>query len=244
MTASSKMFKDLVVQAYSGELKLPAFQRKWKWNRQKVITLYDSLRQRYPIGSLLFLKRGSEFDLAPRAFEGAAPAAERREPELLVLDGQQRLTAGIHLFYGTGPTHYFIDVKKLFDLFKEKYGTRFKDKNNARQFVDNLDVDDTYCIARKASGNAEARLNSNHLLWTRLLTDDADLTAALKAYVRTYPDYEDFIDNILRPHFRLTDTDTVPFTTIEATTSIEAISRIFSTLNTTGQLLTPFELVV
>ncbi|UQB80118.1 DUF262 domain-containing protein [Pseudomonas shirazica] len=54
MTSSARSFRDLVTDAHDGKLKLPAFQRGWRWRTDKVIKLFDSLRQGYPIGALLF----------------------------------------------------------------------------------------------------------------------------------------------------------------------------------------------
>ena len=92
MTASVKSFRELVDMAHSGRLKLPVFQRNWRWRTEKVKRLFDSLRQRYPIGSLLFLG-GEGSDLSPRTFHGGASGAPKVPTESLVLDGQQRLTA-------------------------------------------------------------------------------------------------------------------------------------------------------
>src|SRR5688500_5038705 len=91
MSASVKSFRELVDHAHAGKLKLPAFQRNWRWRTDKVKRLFDSLRQRYPIGSLLFLG-GEGTDLSPRTFQSSAASASKVAAENLVLDGQQRLT--------------------------------------------------------------------------------------------------------------------------------------------------------
>ncbi|MFC2021131.1 DUF262 domain-containing protein [Chloroflexota bacterium] len=76
MKHSQENFLDLVKEAYRGELQLPAFQREWKWERSRVISLYDSLRKRFPIGSFLFLETSSDYDLSPRIYEGVPEIAE------------------------------------------------------------------------------------------------------------------------------------------------------------------------
>ena len=53
---ATRSFKDVVDEARKGRLRLPAFQRRWVWNQQKVVKLYDSIRREYPIGSFLFLQ--------------------------------------------------------------------------------------------------------------------------------------------------------------------------------------------
>ena len=36
-----------------GNLKVPAFQRKFVWNNEKKLDLFDSIKRGYPIGSVL-----------------------------------------------------------------------------------------------------------------------------------------------------------------------------------------------
>jgi uncharacterized protein with ParB-like and HNH nuclease domain len=99
-TVGAGKYLDLIRQATEGKLKLPAFQRDWKWHRKQVVELFDSLRNRYPIGSFLTAKVGGELNLSPKAFAFTEEAAERESPAQVVLDGQQRITAGIQLLLG------------------------------------------------------------------------------------------------------------------------------------------------
>ena len=241
MANSIEVFRDLVVKAHNGSLKLPAFQRNWKWNKKKVITLFDSLRQRYPIGSLLFLSGGGEA-LSPRAFSSSAEAAVNQKTESLVLDGQQRLTAGIHLFFGTGSTQYFLDLKKLEVLMNQR-SVDLKNDDSVEQFVANLDDEDEYLIGRKRVDDPRKLLVERKLLCTSILAQKS-LSQAIVDYVEKYPESHDFMHLLVRPHFDMSTSGTVPVISIDADSEMNAISRIFTTLNTTGQLLTPFELVV
>src|SRR5262249_52422443 len=88
MAASVEEYRAIVARAYEGRLKLPAFQREWKWKTGQVILLFDSLRQGFPIGGFLFIKESPSINLAPRELRGASKDAHRQKPEQLVLDGQ------------------------------------------------------------------------------------------------------------------------------------------------------------
>lgn len=242
VSAAVKSFKELVDLAHAGRLKLPAFQRKWRWKAEKVKKLFDSLRQRYPIGSLLFLG-GQGADLSPRAFYASAAKAGESPTEYLVLDGQQRLTAGICLFYGTGNRQYFIDLARISELVAEQK-VNLKDKDQVKQFAAELDVEDGYLVARPAKGDPRALLITHKLLSTSILADAAALPQALADYAKKFPESEDLLWSLIQPYFNMSTADPVPFVSIDGATQLEAISRIFTTLNTTGQLLTPFELVV
>lgn len=242
MTSSARSFRDLVNDAHEGKLKLPAFQRKWRWRTDKVIKLFDSLRQRYPIGALLFLKGENDL-LAPRTFEGAADSAEKKTADFLVLDGQQRLTAGIHLLHATGTKQYYLRLDRLLEMIAERKVT-LTDKKSTESFAQELDETDGYLTSRISISDPRSLLIKADLLCTSILADSTELNVAMADYVKAHPDRADFVYRLILPYFNLTSTDTVPVIEIEAATQIESISRIFTTLNTTGQLLTPFELVV
>lgn len=241
MTSSARAFTELVRAAHDGKLKLPGFQRRWRWKSDKVIKLFDSLRQGYPIGSLLFLK-GENNLLAPRLFEGSKKSSEETA-EYLVLDGQQRLTAGIHLYFATGPKQYFLDLEKLSELIKES-GVDLKIKQEAAAFASEIDETYGYLVHRQSTTDPRALLVKRKLLCTSILADPTELGVALTDYVKAFPEATDLALRLVQPFFSLSKADTIPVIEIEAATQIEAISRIFTTLNTTGQLLTPFELVV
>ena len=85
--------KDLLRQAEHGDLQLPDFQRGWVWDDNHIISLLASISLSYPIGAVMTLKTGNpEVKFHPRLLEGVE-LATHKEPELLLLDGQQRLTS-------------------------------------------------------------------------------------------------------------------------------------------------------
>jgi hypothetical protein len=84
----------LIEQAYNGKLCLPEFQREFVWRRDEVADLLRSILRRYYIGSLLLLRCDPQAPpFAPAALRGAKPTYRELHPELLILDGQQRLTS-------------------------------------------------------------------------------------------------------------------------------------------------------
>lgn len=87
----------LVEQAYQGKLCLPNFQRSFVWPRDEVSDLLRSVIRRYFVGSLLLLRTDPHRPpFAPIFLRGANPEHREPRPELLVLDGQQRLTSLIY----------------------------------------------------------------------------------------------------------------------------------------------------
>jgi uncharacterized protein with ParB-like and HNH nuclease domain len=83
-----------VEPAHEGKLCLPDFQRDFIRPRDQVADLIRSVLRHYYIGSLLLLRCDPERPpFAPIFLRGAKPNHHEPRPELLVLDGQQRLTS-------------------------------------------------------------------------------------------------------------------------------------------------------
>ncbi len=83
-----------VEQAYKGKLCIPNFQRDFVWTREEVADLLRSIIRGYYIGSLLLLHCDPQNPpFAPEYLQGADAEYKEPHPEILILDGQQRLTA-------------------------------------------------------------------------------------------------------------------------------------------------------
>lgn len=90
---SATMFtvERLVAMARSGEIRVPHFQRDFRWQRQDVVRLFDSIVRGYPVGSLLLWRRPAPKQLITLgSLEIEAPAIEAAR---WVVDGQQRITS-------------------------------------------------------------------------------------------------------------------------------------------------------
>ena len=71
-----------------GEIGLPDLQRPFVWNTPRVRDLFDSMYRGFPIGFLLFWESGVN-----RSSRFIGTDQKQKTPRLLVVDGQQRLTA-------------------------------------------------------------------------------------------------------------------------------------------------------
>ncbi|MFC7753582.1 DUF262 domain-containing protein [Tsukamurella soli] len=77
--------------ARSGRIRVPRFQRAFRWTVTDVIELFDSIRRGYPVGNVLLWRRRAEADDV--VLGGLAFHAGVREDALWVVDGQQRITS-------------------------------------------------------------------------------------------------------------------------------------------------------
>lgn len=79
----------LVELAQSGRIRIPTFQRGYRWRVSDVADLFDSIVKRYPIGNLLFWERPTPADrVSIGPWDVEVPASNRA---LWVVDGQQRI---------------------------------------------------------------------------------------------------------------------------------------------------------
>ena len=86
--------QDLLKEIGSGKIQLPDFQRGWVWSDDRIRSLIASVSRKFPIGSVLTLKsEDTDMHFETRLIEGVNTADIHREPDTLILDGQQRLTA-------------------------------------------------------------------------------------------------------------------------------------------------------
>lgn len=83
--------EDLVTMVRGGQIRIPNFQRQFRWRERDVRRLFESVARGYPIGSLLLWQRPAQ---AERIMLGAMVVdAPRSDRALWVVDGQQRLTS-------------------------------------------------------------------------------------------------------------------------------------------------------
>src|SRR5258708_6063457 len=87
----------LVEQASECKLCLPEFQRDFIWTTEAVADLVRSILRGYYVVSLLLLRFDPQHPpFAPTYLRGAKGHHPEPRPELLILDGQQRLTSLIY----------------------------------------------------------------------------------------------------------------------------------------------------
>ena len=91
--STKKPLDELLKKAHEGIVQLPDFQRGWVWDDDGIRGLLASISQAFPVGALMALQTGGDVRFKPRVIEGAPEASASRTPEVLLLDGQQRITS-------------------------------------------------------------------------------------------------------------------------------------------------------
>ncbi|MFY9596839.1 MAG: DUF262 domain-containing protein, partial [Dysgonamonadaceae bacterium] len=84
---------EILKDVHSGKIQLPDFQRGWIWDDNRIKGILASIAKFFPIGAVMLLETGNEnVRFKTKPVEGVKLDNEVK-PELLILDGQQRITA-------------------------------------------------------------------------------------------------------------------------------------------------------
>lgn len=117
MAIATITIRQLLQRITDGEIRIPAFQRDFVWDPDRVQFLMDSIFKGYPIGTVLFWRTKEKLsydrDLGPFTL----PEPKKEYPIDYVLDGQQRLTSIFSTFQTElkkNPGETWIDI--YFDL--------------------------------------------------------------------------------------------------------------------------------
>ena len=243
MQTNNQSMPALLEAVREGRYAVPLFQRPFVWTRNQTYSLLDSICRNYPIGSLLVLENGDGIEFKYRSLANVPLAdedpSEHEEEESVVplyfvLDGQQRLTSLAHLLLNASrEIEYFVDLDKMH-----------------RAFIDCESDEPNWIVYRKRSstkgGQSKGKL---------LRTDEIMERESCEIVVRKYYDTkamkerhgeEDLLKYSARVNgrFEVIRNFQVPIVSLEASQPLEAVCRIFETINSTGMRLTTFDLAV
>ncbi|MBW4561818.1 MAG: DUF262 domain-containing protein [Mojavia pulchra JT2-VF2] len=116
---------DVLKDIKTGRIQLPDFQRDWVWDDTHVRRLLVSISLAYPIGAVMMLQQSIQSrQFKPRLVDGVLKP-ENHAPNLLILDGQQRLTTMFMMLLSGQPViikdqksqkiikkWYYLDIEK------------------------------------------------------------------------------------------------------------------------------------
>ena len=130
--------REIIEQVDRGQVRVPAFQRGFVWDPDRVAFFFDSIFKKYPFGSLLLWRAedplNCERKLGP--FELPDPVADY--PLDYVLDGQQRITS-LYVALETGKeveqSSDWKDVYCTFSILKFEFGLNCSSLDKRDSFV-------------------------------------------------------------------------------------------------------------
>lgn len=162
----------LIEDIRTGRVALPDIQRPFVWSSSKVRDLFDSMYRGYPVGTLMLWETGAEVGTR-RIGVGESD----RAPQLLIVDGQQRLTSLYAVLTGSPVLTKAFEEKRIkiaFNPLEEAFEVNDAAIEKNPEFVPDITAlwSDGY---RTTARNYLKRLNASRAIaWTEAEEDELD----------------------------------------------------------------------
>lgn len=244
---------DILKGIEQGANQLPDFQRGWVWDDERIQSLIASISNSYPVGALMFLAYGGDsVRFKYRPFTGLTI---NRKPDVLVLDGQQRLTSIYCAMYSKDavPTqtskkepikrYYYLDI----DLCIKSLNDRTIDRVDAVVSMPEEKIERTN-FAREIKRDLSTREKEFELRMfpLNIVFDRSETAKWRRGYNEYYKNDTTIVENWDKFETDILDsifTYKLPVIKLNKDTPKEAVCQVFENVNTGGVSLTVFELV-
>jgi hypothetical protein len=243
--STKRLLPEILTQIVKGTIQLPDFQRGWVWDDQHIRSLLISVARAFPVGAVMLLETGGEARFQVRPIEGVNLPVHAGEAELLILDGQQRLTTltqvlmlkdAVQTRTEKGKAierHYYWNIRavleggeSLEDAIEALDADKRKRSNFGREVV--LDLSSTQKECEQLYFPCNQTLNSD--AWEEVMHEHAP---------HNFVPYMQFRKEVLAA-FRNYQ---LPVIQLGKSTTKEAVCLVFEKVNTGGVPLNVFELV-
>lgn len=244
--ANPEYLKSILEDLQEGVIQLPDFQRGWVWDSDRIRGVIASISRDFPVGAVMMLETGGQTVFKTRPVQGVANS-ETTEPEILILDGQQRLTS---LFQATifGSVVETINTKK--QPIKRWY---YIDMRRALLKPDEREeaiiaVDENRKLI-SFGGGVELDLSSQEMEFEHLMFpcsfvfDPSDWRTKFNSYWRHDSEKTKFFDQFEKAIIDQFKQYQLPVITLNRKVTKEAVCHVFEKVNTGGITLTAFELL-
>lgn len=119
--------REVLDAVYRGQVRIPAFQRGFVWEPDRVAFLVDSIYKGYPFGALLFWRTSERLQTENKLGPFDLPEPQADFPIDYVLDGQQRVTSIFGVFqtelHGESATwkDVYFDFQQIADVQETQF---------------------------------------------------------------------------------------------------------------------------
>lgn len=248
--SDNQSIADILKAIDLGKIQLPDFQRGWVWEDDRIRALIASISNGYPIGAAMFLQTGGkDIHFKYRLIEGVDKSKESVDPELLVLDGQQRNTSLYRAMWCKKPVEttdskkkpikrfYYIDIPTCLDTLTDRIDAIISVPEDKR-IMENIGRDVKLDLSTR-----EMEYKHHHFPLNILFDAQEMMVWAFEycAYHNnaTQEQWTKFFKDILMPMTKYQ----IPVIQVGNDVPKEAVCQVFENVNQGGVSLTVFELV-
>jgi hypothetical protein len=238
----------LIGDVGTGKIQLPDFQRPWKWDDERIVSLIATVALGYPLGVMMTLETGgSTLRFKPRPLEGAELPGHV-EPAELLMDGQQRLTSLFQALASGRPVEtmdsrrkkllrwYYIDIERSLNSLVDMADAIVSVPDD-RKVLDSsgrrVAMDISTPEAEHAAG----------MFPLRLVYDPPARGRWRRAYENIDEAHQDRWTTFESTVLKNIDSYKAPVIRLTKDTPKEAVCTVFENVNTRGVQLTVFELL-
>lgn len=223
-----------------GKFVIPDFQREFEWQPGDVKELLRSIFEDYYIGTLLFWKASKE-NLHVLSCKSIYGFEGKPEPEHIVLDGQQRLSALYYALFAPkikfpNRKNRYIFTTKLDELLNENFDEAFQYEwltqkvsafleDKQRQYKEKIFP--LYILKDRHKGLIEW-LDGYEKYWTKQGKEES----ACREREKIYKFFDEYLEQYV-----------VSFIELDRDIEISKVCDIFTRINNTGIKLTIFDLI-
>ena len=240
---------DLLQDVGSGKIRLPDFQRDWKWDTDRIAGLLASISLGYPVGVVMLLEAGgADVQFATRFVSGVDETAAQKGAEQLILDGQQRLTS-LYQSLASGRVVQTQDSRKkrLERWYYVDIAACMADDSDREEAI--VAVPSDRVVRDNFGKDVKLDLSTPQLEWESehfplsVIYDTGKVFEWANGYAASRADgmsrwnafYEKVLKNLV--------SYTVPVIVLKKETPREAVCTVFEKVNTGGVVLDVFELL-
>lgn len=211
----------LIQQIDMGIIGLPDIQRPFVWPDTKVRDLFDSMYKGYPVGYFLFWANANVENT-----KGIGVAEKQKHPNLLIVDGQQRLTS-------------LYAVIKAQEIIRENY-------ERAQIVIAFNPLEEKFEIPDASIKRNPRYFQNISQLWqadVNIFKLINDFVSQLKKSVEITPEEEEHIQNAL---MQLKGLENYPFSALELSPNIseEQVADVFVRINSQGKTLNQADFIL
>lgn len=239
---------DILKDIHKGKIQLPDFQRGWVWDDNHIKGILASVAKSFPIGAVMLLETGNEtVRFKTKPVEGVR-GVENVTPDLLILDGQQRLTSLYQAIITNQVVKtrnekgyeirrwYYIDMKKAMDIGTDLEEAIFSINEN-KIITENIGRN---IVLDLSTPEAEYE-NLMYPVW--MIDEYSTWRAGFNKYWNYDSKKSEFWDNFESKIINSFNSYYLPVIIMKKANPKEAVCQVFEKVNTGGVSLSVFELL-